>query len=202
MNALLHLDIQALPERLVWNPPLSDEEFEALCFENDLIQMERTKEGQILMHAPASLETSSANAEIIRQLGNWWDTHERGRVYDSNGGFFLPDTSMLSPDAAYMLPESLGPRSTRGAKMARRCPEFVIELLSPSDSLRKAQEKMKNWMANGASLGWLIDPRKRRVTVYRARESPVQVTGDKVEGSGPVEGFTLNLAKVWRFYKT
>ena len=142
MNALLHLDVEALPEAIVWNPPLSDDEFEALCFENDSVKLERTKEGRILMHAPASDDTSSANSEIIRQLGNWWDGHERGRVYDSNGGFFLPDTSMLSPDAAYMLPESLGPRSKRGSKMARRCPDFVIELLSPSDSLRKTQAKM------------------------------------------------------------
>lgn len=202
MNALLHLDIKSLPERLVWNPPLSDEEFEALCFENDLIQLERTKEGQILMHAPASLPTSSANAEIIKQLSLWWDSHERGRVYDSNGGFFLPDKSMLSPDAAYVLPETLGPRSERGDKLGRRCPDFVIELLSPSDSLRKTQEKMKNWIANGAALGWLIDPRKRRVTVYSADKPPAQVTGDSVAGSGPVEGFTLDLARVWRMYET
>jgi Uma2 family endonuclease len=202
MNALLHLDVEALPEAIVWNPPLSDDEFEALCFENDCVKLERTKEGRILMHAPASDDTSSANSEIIRQLGNWWDSHGRGRVYDSNGGFFLPDTSMFSPDAAYMLPESLGPRSKRGSKMARRCPDFVIELLSPSDSLRKTQAKMHNWIANGASLGWLIDPRKRRVTVYSPGKSPVHVSGEFVEGSGPVEGFTLNLAKVWRFYES
>jgi len=202
MNALLHLDIEALPERLVWNPPLSDEEFEALCFENDLIQLERTKEGQILMHAPASLKTSSANAEVIKQLGLWWDTHERGTVYDSNGGFFLPDKSMLSPDAAYMLPETTSRPSGSGAKLGRRCPDFLIELLSPSDSLRKTQAKMQNWIANGASLGWLIDPRKRRVTVYGPGKAPVHVSGEFVEGSGPVEGFTLNLAKVWRFYES
>jgi Uma2 family endonuclease len=202
MNALFHLDIEALPERLVWNPPLSDEEFQALCFENDPIKLERTKEGQILMHAPASDDTSRANSELIRQLGNWWSTHERGAVYDSNGGFFLPDSSMLSPDAAYMLPETHGPRSGRGAKIARRCPEFVIELLSLSDSLRKTQEKMKNWIANGAVIGWLIDPRKRRVTVYSAEKPPVHVTGDSVVGSGPVEGFTLNLTRVWRVYES
>ena len=202
MNPLLHLDIEALPERLVWNPPLSDEEFEALCFENDSVKLERTKEGRILMHAPASDDTSTANSEIIRQLGNWWDGHGRGRVYDSNGGFFLADKSMLSPDAAYMLPESLGPRSQRGSKLARRCPDFLIELLSPSDSLRKTQTKMRNWIANGAALGWLIDPRRRRVTVYSKDKEPFQVTGESVEGSRPVEGFTLNLTKVWRFYES
>jgi Uma2 family endonuclease len=202
MDALLHLDAETLPEAIVWNPPLSDEGFEALCFENDSVKLERTKEGRILMHAPASDDTSSANSEIIRQLGNWWDAHGRGRVYDSNSGFFLPDTSMLSPDAAYVIPERLGPRSERGAKLARRCPDFVIELLSPSDSLRKAQAKMHNWISNGASLGWLIDPRKRRVTIYSPDKSPVHVSGEFVEGSGPVQGFTLNLGKVWRFYES
>ena len=173
-----------------------------MCFKNELIQLERTKEGQIVMDAPASLPTSSANAEIIRQLGNWWSTHERGRVYDSNGGFFPPDTSMLSPDAAHVLPESLGPRPDRGDRLGRRRPDFVIELLPPSASLRKAQEKMRNWIANGVAVGWLIDPRKRRVTVHSAGKPPVHAKGESVSGSGPVEGFTLDLARVWRMYQT
>jgi Uma2 family endonuclease len=188
MNALLYLDVEALPEKLVWNRPLSDEEFEALSFENDLIQLERTKEGQILMHAPASDDTSSANSEITKQLGLWWDTHERGRVYDSNGGFFLPDKSMLSPDAAYTLPQRLGPRSGRGAKLARGCPDFVIELLSASDSLGKTQAKMKNWIANGASLGWLIDPRKRRTTVYSQVGEPFHVADERIQEAGQSRG--------------
>lgn len=169
---------------------------------NDLLHLERTKEGEIIVTPQTGDDTGSANAEISKQLGIWWDTHERGRVYDSSTGFFLPDSSNLSPDAAYVLPEKLGPRSGRGAKMAHHCPDFVIELLSSSDPLRKAEAKMNDWIANGTALAWLIDPYQRQVTVYAPGQPPHIVSGASLEGSGPVEGFTLNLDKVWRFYET
>ena len=202
MGALLHLDPEALPQTLVWNPPLSDDDLETLCFANDWFQLERTKDGEILMHAPAGDDTGSANSEINKQLAIWWDSHERGRVYDSSTGFFLADGSMYSPDASYVLPEHLGPREKRGCRMARHCPDFVIELLSASDRLPMAKAKMKDWIANGAALAWLIDPYKRQVVVYTPGKPEQIVAGGTVVGSGPVEGFTLNLAKVWRFYET
>jgi len=202
MSTLLHLEINSLPERLFWDPPLTDDEFEAFAMTNDLLHLERTKEGEIIVTPQTGDDTGSANAEISKQLGIWWDTHERGRVYDSSTGFFLPDSSNLSPDAAYVLPEKLGPRSGRGAKMAHHCPDFVIELLSSSDPLRKAEAKMNDWIANGTALAWLIDPYQRQVTVYAPGQPPHIVSGASLEGSGPVEGFTLNLDKVWRFYET
>jgi Uma2 family endonuclease len=202
MSTLLHLNPETLPATISWNPPLTDDEFEALCLENDGVQLERTKEGEIMMTPATGDDTGRANAEIIRQLGNWWDTHERGAVYDSSTGFFLPDGSNLSLDAAYVLPENLGPRSGRGPKMAHYCPDFVIELLSSSDRLRKAQAKMNDWMANGATLAWLIDPYQRQVTAYAPNQPPQTISAELIEGIGPVKGFTLNLAKVWRFYET
>jgi Uma2 family endonuclease len=202
MGIVLHIETVPLPERLLWDPPLTDEEFEAFALSNDFLQLERTKDGEILVSPGTGDDTGSANAEINKQLGIWWDTHERGRVYDSSTSFFLPDGSNYSPDAAYVLPEKLGPRSGRGAKMARHCPDFVIELLSSSDRLRKAQAKMDDWIANGAALAWLVDPYQRQVTVYAPGQAPRVVSAEWVEGSGPVEGFTLNLAKVWRFYET
>jgi Uma2 family endonuclease len=202
MSAFLHLDAEMLPTSILWNPPLSDDDFEALCSANDFFLLERTRQGEVLVTPATGDDTGRANAEIIKQLGIWWDTHEQGAVYDSSTGFFLPDGSNMSPDAAYVLPENLGPRETRGNKMAHRCPDFVIELLSPSDRLPTAQAKMRNWIANGAALGWLVDPYKRRVTVYRPGKTPLHITGTTVKGSGPVEGFTLDLAKVWRFYES
>jgi Uma2 family endonuclease len=202
MSTLLHLNPEALPETISWKRPLSDDEFEAFCLENDSVQLERTKEGEIIMTPLTGDDTGSANAEVNWQLGNWWHTHERGRVYDSSTGFFLPDGSNLSPDAAYVLPENLGPREGRGRKMAHHCPDFVIELLSSSDRLPKAQAKMNDWIANGAALGWLIDPYQRQVTVYAVNQTPRTVSEESIEGHGPIEGFTLNLAKVWRFYET
>jgi Uma2 family endonuclease len=202
MSTLLHLNPESLPATISWDRPLLDDEFEALCLENSGVQLERTKDGKIIMTPATGDDTGRANAEINWQLGNWWHAHERGAVYDSSTGFFLPDGSNLSPDAAYVLPETLGPREGRGRKMAHHCPDFVIELLSSSDRLRKAQAKMNDWIANGAALGWLIDPYQRQVTVYTANQAPQIVSAESIEGSGPVKGFTLNLAKVWRFYET
>src|SRR5271163_3359580 len=124
-------------------------------------------------------------------------THRRGKVADSNGGFFLKDGSMLSPDAAYLSPETLAgipPAGVRG--LPHLCPDFVIELLPRSDSLRDTKEKMQDWIANGAALGWLIDPYKQQVLVYRPEADTEAVTGVAIQGSGPVEGFTLDLTEV------
>ena len=200
MNALL-LNPETLPERISWNPPLTDDQFEELALANDFFQLERTREGEILMTPATGDDTGRANAEINWQLGNWWHTHERGAVYDSSTGFFLPDGSNMSPDAAYVSPENLGPREGRGRKMAHHCPDFVIELLSSSDRLPKAQKKMQDWIANGAALGWLIDPYERQVTVYSPGKQPNIILDKIVEGSGPVEEFTLDLSMVWRFYE-
>jgi len=182
--------------------PLTDDEFEAMAMAREFLQLERTKDGEIIVSPGTGADTGHANAEITKQLGIWWDTHERGAVFDASTSFFLPDGSNYSPDAAYVVPEKLGPRSGTGPKMAHCCPDFVIELLSSSDRLRKTQAKMNDWVANGASLAWLIDPYQRQVTQFAPGKSPIVTTAEVIEGSGPVEGFALNLAKVWRFYET
>ncbi len=190
------------PRSLVLNPPLTDGEFEALCAANDLIFFERTREGEILMHSPAGGFTSDGNAEIVSQLRSWWKTHRRGRVFDSSGTFFLPDTSILSPDASYVLPRKLeGLMKDDLTGFPRLCPDFVIELLSASDRVPKAQQKMERWVENGASLGWLIDPYEKKVYVYKSGTETAAVTGHSVSGTGPVEGFTLDLEELWRCYE-
>ena len=196
------LDISAAsPRTLVFNPPLTDEEFEKLCLTSDAF-LERTKEGIIHMNAPASGGSSSGNAEITRQLSNWWIRHRRGRVLDSSGGFFLADGSVLSPDASYVKLEQLkGLTRDDLARFLRLAPAFVIELRSPSDRLAEAQRKMENWMANGVELGWLIDPEARQIHVYRSGMAPTIESGLQVVGDGPVESFVLDLEEVWRCYE-
>jgi Uma2 family endonuclease len=202
MSTLLPVDATTVARSLVLDPPLTDAELEALCRENDNVQIERTREGVIHMNPPAGGFTSNGNVEIIRQLGNWLATHERGRVFDSNAGFYLPDGSMLSPDTAYVLPEALeGIKDTEFAGFPRLCPDFVIELLSATDSLARTQQKMQRWMENGGKLGWLIDPYTRKVHVYQPGKELVTISGASVSGSGPVEGFTLDLERVWRYYR-
>lgn len=202
MNASLHLPVKTLPVSLTSPTFLSDDDFEELCFANDWFRLERTKEGEVLVQAPAGGFTSRGNSEINRQLGNWWIEHRRGVVFDSNCGFFLPDGSMLGPDAAYVTAEKTqGLRKEDLIKLPRFCPDFVVELLSPSDRLGSTKAKMERWIENGVGLGWLIDPRKKRVFVYRPGTVPVVIAGNSVEGSGPIEGFSLDIAEVWRCYE-
>jgi Uma2 family endonuclease len=201
MNAFVEIPI--LPLRsIVLHPPLSDEEFEKLCERTEAAVLERTREGTITVNAPAGGSTSDGNSEINQQLRAWWKKHRRGRVFDSSGGFFLPDGSMLSPDAAYATAAQVeGLTREEMARFLRLTPAFVIELRSESDRLAAGTEKMGAWIANGVELGWLIDPYARLVHVFEpAKEERIEA-GTTVGGSGPVEGFLLDLSEVWRCYE-
>ena len=181
---------------------MTDAEFEALCRTNSAIQFERTREGVIRMNPPTGLFTGDGNAEVIRQLRNWWMSHRRGRVTDSSTGFYLPDGSLLSPDAAYLLPEKLkNLTKDQGARFPHLCPDFVVDLLSESDSLIDTEEKMERWIENGAQLAWLIDPYQRRVSVYQRNAEAHRAAAVNMKGTGPVEGFTLDLSEVWRCFE-
>ena len=95
---IIHIDPATLPRRLAIDPPMTDADLTAFCLNNDAIQVERTKEGTILLDAPAGAHSSSVNAELITQFGVWWKTHQVGRLFDSSGGFNLAYGSLLSPD--------------------------------------------------------------------------------------------------------
>jgi len=192
------LEIPKLPSRLILEPALTDEEFEQMSMANELVKLERTKEGKIVVNPPTGLDSSSGNTEITCQLRNWWRQHRQGKVFDSNAGFFLPDGSSLSPDGAYATAEQVQGLSSKDRRhFGRFAPAFVIELLSASDSLIEARQKMEAWLANGAQLGWLIDPYKRNVWIYEAGKSSRVETGASVAGTGPVAGFVLELDDVW-----
>lgn len=202
MSTLPHFETYPVRRSLAVDPPLSDAELEAFCIRNEHLQIERTHEGAIRMNPPTGALTGDGNSEINHQLRGWWDTHERGRVFDSNAGFFLPDGSMLSPDASYVLPEQLeGITRKQLTGILRLCPAFVVELLSASDSLAETKKKMHRWIANGAQIGWLIDPYGQQVTVYQPGSEAQIFSSRKLDGSGPVEGFSLELWKVWRCYE-
>jgi Uma2 family endonuclease len=196
------LAIPALPRTLVLDPPLTDEEFEQLCMRNDLAKLERTKEGKIIVNALAAAGTGDANSEINEQLRRWWKQHRRGRVFDSSTGFFLPDGSSMGPDAAYITADQAGSLRRDDLDHFLRCaPAFVIELRSKSDSLPALKQKMEEWIANGAQLGWLIDPKSRSVLVFEPGKVQRVVKDNVIAGTGPVEGFVLDLAGVWNSYQ-
>lgn len=178
---------------------LTDEQFFQLCQLNSDLRLERTAEGDIVVMPPTGGEASNRNSEITRQMGNWTKRDGTGAAFESSAGFTLPNGADRSPDAAWVSHERLAqltPEEKR--KFIPLCPDFVIELLSPSDSLAATQAKMVEYMENGARLGFLIHPDARRVYVYRPGV-PIEELKDvnEVPADPELPGFTLDLADVW-----
>jgi Uma2 family endonuclease len=149
---------------------------------------------------PTFLETSRKNAKIGIRLGAWAEKDNTGIAFESNGMFTLPNGAKRSPDAFWILKEKYYALSEeeRAERFARIVPDFVIELRSKSDNLRKLQNKMLEYIENGVRLGWLIDPYERRVHIYRP-DRPVQVLDNpqQVSGEDVLPGFELDLTEIW-----
>lgn len=178
----------------------SDAEYFAFCRANPDLRLERTAEGEILIVPPAGSESSYRNSKLTAQLDRWAEADGRGKAFDSSGQFFLPDGSALSPDAAWVSNVRLRsiPREKR-KEFLHLCPEFLVEVISPSDRPKRAKAKMEQWIANGAQLAWLIDGDAETVYVYRKRHPVKTHRGiHKLAGEGPVEGFVLQLAAIWK----
>jgi Uma2 family endonuclease len=179
--------------------PMTDEEFANFCTEHPDLSFEMTAEGELVVMPPRFTLTGARNCEITAQLGNWAGKDKRGLASASSTGWVLPDTSRRSPDAAWILKtrvQQLDGQSREG--YWHLCPDFVIELRSSTDRLRVLREKMGVWLANGAQLGWLIDPERRAVEVYRPGREPQTLEGvDAMAGEEPIAGFTLDLTRVW-----
>ena len=172
-------------------PAITDDQFQELCELYEDYRVEYTAEGDVIVMPPTDEETGMRNSSINYQLMHWFLAHGRGAVTDSSTGFRLPNGARRSPDAAWISRDRLGKRPS--------CPEFVVELLSPSDRRAAARAKMQEWIENGAELGWMIDPKAQSVTVYRSGREPEIRTGiDRLAGEGPVEGFILEFDPVWR----
>lgn len=188
-----------LPVRIITERPMTDEELLRFCAENDNLRVERDANGELIVMSPAGGGSSSRNARLNRQLGNWAEETNAGNTFDSSSGFRLPDGSMRSPDAALIAwPRWNALSENQQEAFPPICPEFIIELRSPSDRLAPLQEKMRAWIANGVELGWLVDPSRKAVEIYRpGREVEVVEGGSAVEGEGPVAGFVLELGRIW-----
>lgn len=178
---------------------LTEDQFFALCQLNRDLRIERNAEGEWLIMPPAGGGTGRREAEIIFQLAQWAKRDRTGLVYSPSTGFRLANTAVRAPDAAWVLRSRLDAiPAEQQEKFLPLCPDFVLELRSPTDRLADVQAKMVEYLANGARLGWLIDPEHRHVYVYRpdapvARlDRPETVAGDPV-----LPGFVLDLREIW-----
>lgn len=178
---------------------LTDDEFFELCQINRDLRLERTAKGDIIVMAPAGGETSNRNSSIAGQLYIWTKKDGTGAAFDSSAGFKLPNGAERSPDAAWVSHERLAQLTpAQKKKFIPLCPDFVIELMSPTDSLVATKAKMVEYMENGARLGWLIHADARKLYVYR-QGAPIEELLDVREISGDPElpGFSLDLRDIW-----
>jgi len=179
--------------------PMSDDEYFAFCAANPDLRIERTAEGEIEIMPPTGFETGGQNADLTMQLRAWAKRDGRGTAVDSNAEYILPSGAARSPDASWVQRSRLAKLTAeQKKKFLRLCPDFVVELRFPSDRLKNLQAKMREWMDNGAKLGWLIDPTTRTVYIYRPGQTTERLIDPRrVEAEPPVDGFVLEMADIW-----
>ena len=185
--------------RIQPDAPLSDAELYELCRKHGDLRIEQTAKGDLIIMPPTGGETGRRNLEIGRQLGNWAVRDGTGIAFDSSTGFVLPNRAERAPDAAWVTKARWNALTReQREKFPPLCPDFVVELLSPSDTLDEVHAKMREYSANGARLGWMIDADARRVWIYerltepRCLEDPASLSGDPA-----LAGFILDLAPIW-----
>ena len=167
-----------LPLYLTPKDAMSDEELFEFCAKNKHLRIERDENNQIIVMAPTGGETGNQHSEINFAIQYWNKQKKLGKVFDSATGFLLPDGSMRSPDAAWVTNEKWNRLSAKERKhFLPFAPDFVVEVLSPTDNLVPAQNKMNKWIQNGTRLGWLIAPEQQLAFIYRS-----DGTVDKREG--------------------
>ena len=192
------IDEAFLPATLT-APPMTDKQFADFCSEHPDLFFEMTSEGEIIVSPPTYSLTGARNLKILGQLYNWAEMDGRGTVTESSTGFVLPNGARRSPDAAWVSHTQLGSLNQDAlGGYWHLCPQFIIELKSKTDRLRNLRLKMQEWIDNGAQLAWLIDPDTRSVEIYRTGlPSELRTDIDSIAAEAPLEGFHLNLRRVW-----
>ncbi|MGK7958724.1 MAG: Uma2 family endonuclease [Crocosphaera sp.] len=187
-----------LPHQLALR--VTPEQFAALAAANRELHLERTATGELIVNPPTGGNTGHRNLSITGQLSVWFEANDTlGIAFDSSTGFELPNGANRSPDAAWVSQgrwDALTPEQQDS--FIPLCPDFVVELRSKNDTLKDLRAKMEEYRENGAKLGWLIDPKHKRVEIYRPRqgvevlENPSHLSGETV-----LPGFNLSLKRIW-----
>jgi Uma2 family endonuclease len=178
---------------------LTREQFYRLCEENPDLKLERNAEGELIIMPPTGGETGRSNVNLILQVASWNEQNQLGEVFDSSTGFTLPNGADRSPDVSWVEKSRWDALSKeQKEKFIPLCPDFVIEIMSPNDSLTKTQNKMQEYMGNGCRLGWLINRKKQEVEIYRpGQEVEVLKLPMTISGENVLPGFVLNMQKIW-----
>lgn len=178
---------------------MTDEQFEEFCRLNPDLRIEMTAKGDLIIMPPTFGHTGNRNFNLTGQIYVWVEQDGTGVGFDSSTLFILPNGAKRSPDASWVSKARLtNLTEEERAKFLPLYPDFVIELRSSSDSLAELQEKMREYMDNGAQLGWLLDPVTRSVHVYRAGGAIEEIKdAEQVKGDPLLAGFVLDLQRIW-----
>jgi len=178
---------------------LTEEQFALLCQENRDFRFELTAQQELVIMPPAGSETGWRNNEVSYVLTAWTKADGTGLAFDSSAGFTLPNGAIRSPDASWVRRDRWNALTQeQREKFAPLCPDFVVELRSRTDRLADLQEKMQEYMDNGARLGWLLDPIDRQVHIYRSGQSvEVSDNPDTLSGDPALPGFVLPVRELW-----
>lgn len=179
---------------------LTNEQFDLLCIANPELKFERTPTGELVILSPTGGETGMNNATLIARFVIWSKQAHLGKVFDSSTYFRLPNGGDRSPNISWIEQSRWDTLTTeQQRKFPPICPNFVLELLSPSDNLHITQQKMQEYLASGIQLGWLINPPDQQVEIYRPHQDVEILNAPQTLTGGPLlPGFTLNLAWLWR----
>ncbi len=187
------IDVRALTDSI------SDRDLEQLCRENPDLRFETDAQGKLIVMSPTGSLTGEKNSDLNYQVQSWNRQYKLGKVFDSSTGFKLSNGAIRSPDVSWIAIEpwnSLTDKQKRG--FAPLAPDFALELLSPTDELAKTQQKMEEYINCGVKLGWLINPDRQEVEIYRIGEdkevinNPSSLSGEKL-----LPGLTVDLADIF-----
>lgn len=189
----------SLPAPLELTIDLTDEQFFRLCQNNRDLRFERTATGELIIMPPTGSETGDRNAELTYQLRAWSRQNQLGKSFDSSTGFRLPNGAERSPDASWVRMERWHALTQEEKeRFAPLCPDFVVELMSPSDALEKTRAKMREYIDNGTRLGWLINRQQQQVEIYRSHQDvEILLSPQTLSGEDILPGFVLDLAEIW-----
>lgn len=186
----VHVDFSAVP--------LSNEQFYRLCIDNPELRLELTADGELILMSPTGSKTGHRNSELNYQLVGWAKKDGKGLTFDSSAVFSLPNGAKRSPDASWIVADRWNSLSDEEQeKIAPVCPDFVIELRSPSDDLDALKAKMTEYIDNGSKLGWLLDPFDKCAYIYRPGRDVARLEKpERLEGEGLLEGLVVGLEKI------
>lgn len=178
---------------------LTDEQFEQLCRDNEDLRLELTADGELIIIAPTGGTTGSRKADITTQLTIWAKKDGTGLSFDSSTVFCLPNGAKRSPDAAWIRFDRWNSLTeSERESFVPLCPDFLLELVSPSDRLSFLQDKLEEYIANGARLGMLVDRKSKRVYLYRPDQAIERLDDPQtVPGEPVLPGFALNMKDIW-----